>query len=232
MRLLIVEDDPQLGPMLARGLRERAYAVDLVTDGDDALHHAALYVYDAVVLDYMLPRRDGLAVASALRARDVATPILMLTARDAVVDRIAGLDAGADDYLVKPFAFDELLARLRALTRRAGVVLPAVVELGDLAIDTRAQRVEKHGLHVPLTAKEYALLEFLVRRRGALVSRADITAHVWDENHDPLSNTLEVYINRVRKKIDDVGASSHIQTRRGAGYVFDVPAPAPPETWP
>jgi two-component system copper resistance phosphate regulon response regulator CusR len=112
------------------------------------------------------------------------------------------------------------------------VVLPAVVELGDLAIDTRAQRVEKHGLHVPLTAKEYALLEFLVRRRGALVSRADITAHVWDENHDPLSNTLEVYINRVRKKIDDVGASSHIQTRRGAGYVFDVPAPAPPETWP
>src|SRR6185503_5221383 len=184
--------------------------------GDDAMLHAALHEYDLVVLDYMLPRRDGAAVARALRARGLQMPILMLTARDAVADRVAGLDAGADDYLVKPFAFDELLARLRALTRRAGVVLPTVIELGDLRIDTRAQRVEKRGVSVALTAKEYALLEFLARRIGALVSRADITAHVWDENHDPLSNTLEVYINRLRKKIDDSDRSSYIQTRRGA----------------
>ncbi|HEY2163605.1 MAG TPA: response regulator transcription factor, partial [Gemmatimonadaceae bacterium] len=140
------------------------------------------------------------------------------------------LDAGADDYLVKPFAFEELLARLRALTRRGGVVLPTVLELGDITIDTRAQRVEKRGAPVPLTAKEYSLLEFLARRRGALVSRADITAHVWDENHDPSSNTLEVYINRLRKKIDDDGIPSYIQTRRGAGYMFDVPAPALPDS--
>jgi len=230
MRLLVVEDDAQLGATLARGLRERAYAVDLVRDGDEAIHHAALHEYDAVVLDFMLPGRDGLAVARALRARGLQVPILMLTARDAVVDRVAGLDAGADDYLVKPFAFDELLARLRALTRRAGVVLATVLDLGDLAIDTRAQRVTKRGAHVPLTAKEYALLEFLARRRGALVSRTDITAHVWDENHDPMSNTLEVYINRLRKKIDDVDAPSHIQTRRGAGYIFDVPTPALPNS--
>jgi len=232
MRLLVVEDDPHLGATLARGLRERAYAVDLVSDGDDALHHAALHQYDAVVLDYMLPNRDGIAVARTLRARGLEIPILMLTARDAVVDRVTGLDAGADDYLVKPFAFDELLARLRALTRRAGVVLPTVLTLGHLTIDTRAQRVEKRGAHVPLTAKEYALLEFLVRRRGALVSGAEITAHVWDENHDPLSNTLEVYINRLRKKIDDADEPSYIQTRRGSGYVFDLPAPAIPDKRP
>lgn len=230
MRLLVAEDDPQLGAMLVRGLRERAYAVDLVTDGDEAVRHAALHEYDAVVLDYMLPRRDGIAVAHAFRGRGLQTPILMLTARDAVIDRVAGLDAGADDYLVKPFAFDELLARLRALMRRRGVMLPALMTLGDLAIDTRAQRVEKRGAHLSLTAKEYALLEFLARRRGQLVSRMDITAHVWDENHDPSSNTLEVYINRLRRKIDDADAPSHIQTRRGAGYMFDVPSPAEPDS--
>jgi len=232
MRLLVVEDDAQLGAMLARGLREHAYAVDLVADGDDAVLHAALHEYDLVVLDYMLPRRDGAAVARTLRARGLEMPILMLTARDAIADRVAGLDAGADDYLVKPFAFDELLARLRALTRRVGVLLPSIIEVGDLRIDTRAQRVEKRGALVSLTAKEYALLEFLARRRGALVSRADITAHVWDENHDPVSNTLEVYINRVRKKIDDADAPSHIQTRRGAGYMLDVPVPVLPDSKP
>jgi two-component system copper resistance phosphate regulon response regulator CusR len=232
MRLLIVEDDPHLGPMLARGLRERSYAVDLVTDGDAAVQHAALHEYDGVVLDYMLSRRDGIAVARALRARGLRVPILMLTARDAIADRVAGLDAGADDYLVKPFAFDELLARLGALTRRASSVLPTILTVGDLTIDTRAQRVAKRGSQIAFTAKEYALLEFLARNRGALVSRADITAHVWDENHDPLSNTLEVYVNRLRKKIDDEGAPSYIQTRRGAGYLFDVPAPPLLDGWP
>jgi two-component system copper resistance phosphate regulon response regulator CusR len=147
----------------------------------------------------------------------------MLTARDAVVDRIAGLDAGADDYLVKPFAFDELLARLRALARRSAIVLPTALTVGELVVDTRGQRVIKRGEVISLTTKEYALLEFLARNCGTVVSRADITAHVWDENHDPLSNTLEVYINRVRKKIDDEGADSYIQTRRGAGYIMAVP---------
>jgi len=233
MRLLVVEDDPQLGATLSRGLRDRAYAVDLVTDGDDAVYHAAVYEYDAVVLDYMLPGRDGLAVARALRERGFQRPILMLTARDAIVDRVAGLDAGADDYLVKPFAFDELLARLRALVRRSAVILPTILKVGDLEIDTRGQRVIKRGEPISLTNKEYALIEFLARNRGTVVSRADITAHVWDENHDPLSNTLEVYVNRVRKKIDDEGAESYIQTRRGAGYVMSAPtsdAPVPDDS--
>jgi len=232
MRLLIVEDDPRLGAMLVRGLRERAYAVDLVVDGDEALRRAALDEYDVVVLDYMLPGRDGIAVTHALRARGLHTPILMLTARDAIADRIAGLDAGADDYLVKPFAFDELVARLRALSRRGRVVLPTTITLGELTIDTRAQRVTKRGSRLPLTAKEYSLLEFLARHRGALVSRADITAHVWDDNHDPMSNTLEVYINRLRRKIDDAEGLSYIQTRRGAGYMLDAPAASLPDSTP
>jgi two-component system copper resistance phosphate regulon response regulator CusR len=223
MRLLVVEDDPLLGNTLARGLRGHAYAVDLVTDGDDAVYHAAINDYDAVVLDYMLPRRDGLSVARALRQRGLHVPILMLTARDAISDRIAGLDAGADDYLIKPFAFDELLARLRALARRPPPVLDAVITIGQLSVDTRAQRAMKRGRAIPMTAKEYALLEFFARHQGALLSRADITAHVWDENHDPLSNSLEVYINRLRHKIDDEGAESFIETRRGAGYVFSDP---------
>ncbi len=223
MRLLVVEDDPQLGATLARGLRDRAYAVDLVTNGDDAVYHAAIYEYDAVVLDYMLPGQDGLAVARALRQRGLHTPILMLTARDAVGDRVAGLDAGADDYLVKPFAFDELLARLRALVRRSAVFLPTALTVGDLTVDTRSQRVVKRGLAIPLTNKEYALLEFFMRNNETVLSRAEITAHVWDENHDPLSNTLEVYVNRIRNKIDDDHAESYIQTRRGAGYIMAAP---------
>jgi two-component system copper resistance phosphate regulon response regulator CusR len=220
MRLLLVEDDPQLGPTLARGLRELSYAVDLVADGHDAVYRAAINEYDVIVLDYMIPSMDGLAVAREIRSRGRNTPILVLTARDAVADRVAGLDAGADDYLVKPFAFEELLARLRALLRRAANVLPTVIAVGELSLDTRAHRLTKRGREIPLTAKEYALLEFLARNVGAVVSRADITAHVWDDNHDPLSNNLEVFINRVRRRIDDQGAESYIKTRRGSGYLL------------
>ena len=218
MRLLLVEDDPQLGPTLARGLREQAYAVDLVTDGREAVLRIALNEYDVIVLDYMIPELDGLAVAREIRSRGCSAPILMLTARDAIADRVAGLDAGADDYLVKPFAFEELLARLRALSRRAATVLPTVITVGDLSLDTRAHRLTKRGREIQLTTKEYSLLEFLARNAGAVVSRADITAHVWDDNHDPVSNNLEVFINRVRRRIDDDGAESYIRTRRGSGY--------------
>ncbi len=223
MRILLAEDDPLLGPTLARGLRERSYAVDLATDGKDAVYRAAVNEYDIIVLDYMIPEIDGLGVAREIRRRGGNTPILILTARDAVADRVAGLDAGADDYLVKPFAFEELLARLRALSRRAATVLPTIISVGDLTLDTRAHRLTKRGREVPLTAKEYALLEFLARNAGAVVSRADITAHVWDDNHDPLSNNLEVFINRVRRRIDDEGAESYIKTRRGSGYVLAPP---------
>ena len=220
MRILLAEDDPQLGPTRARGLREQSYAVDLATDGKDAIYRAAINEYDIIVLDYMIPEIDGIGVAREIRKRGGNAPILFLTARDAVADRVAGLDAGADDYLVKPFAFEELLARLRALSRRAATVLPTVITVGDLTLDTRAHRLTKRGREIPLTAKEYALLEFLARNVGAVVSRADITAHVWDDNHDPLSNNLEVFINRLRRRIDDVSGESYIKTRRGSGYLL------------
>lgn len=223
MRLLLAEDDPHLGPTLARGLREHSYAVDLVTDGQTALFNVSVNAYDIVILDYMLPVLDGLAVAKEIRQRGQTTPILVLTARGAVRDRVAGLDAGADDYLVKPFAFVELLARLRAISRRSAALLPTTITLGDLVLDTRSHVLTKRGVEIPLTNKEYTLLEHLARNAGAVVSRMDITAHVWDDNHDPTSNTLEVFINRVRRRIDDPGRESYIKTRRGAGYVLAPP---------
>lgn len=226
MRVLLAEDDPRLGRLLAKGLRDQAYAVDLVTDGEMALYQAAVNEYDAIVLDVAMPRRDGLDVCRALRACGSRVPVLMLTARDAVSDRIAGLDAGGDDYLVKPFDFGELLARLRALLRRGHVVLPPAIVVGDLRIDTAGQHVTRAGRAVSLTAKEYALLEFLARHAGAVVSRADICAHVWDDNHDPVSNAIEVYVNRLRRKLDVAGASPLIHTRRGAGYQLAESGPA------
>jgi two-component system copper resistance phosphate regulon response regulator CusR len=220
MRLLLAEDDPQLGPTLARGLREQSYAVDLVNNGTDAIYTAAVNPYDAIVLDYMLPGADGAAVAREIRRRGQTTPILMLTARGAVQDRIAGLDAGADDYLVKPFSFQELLARLRAVMRRGATLLPTTITVGELVLDTRSHVLTKRGVEIPLTAKEYALVEYLARNAGAVVSRIDITAHVWDDNHDPTSNNLDVFINRLRRRLDDPGRESYIKTRRGAGYVL------------
>jgi two-component system copper resistance phosphate regulon response regulator CusR len=226
MRLLLAEDDPQLGPTLARGLREHSYAVDLVVDGQKAIYAAALNAYDVIILDYMLPAVDGLGVAEEIRRRGQTTPILMLTARAAVSDRVAGLDAGADDYLVKPFSFAELLARLRALARRGAALLPSTINVGDLVLDTRSHVLTKRGREIVLTTKEYALFEYLARNAGAVVSRMDITSHVWDDNHDPTSNNLEVFINRVRRRIDDPGGESYIKTRRGAGYVLTAPRAA------
>lgn len=220
MRILIAEDDPLLSRSLAKGLRERAHVVDVVADGESAFVQGVLNAYDAIVLDVMLPRRDGLDVARALRTRDVQAPILMLTARDRVGDKVAGLDAGADDYLTKPFEFEELLARLRALHRRAPSLAPEVLTVGDLAVDTRHQSATRSGRTLALTTKEYVMLEYLARRAGEVVSRADISAHLWDDNHDPSSNALEVYVARLRRKLEAGAARPLLHTRRGAGYML------------
>jgi len=219
MRVLLVEDEPHAAQVLAKGLREQAYAVDVAADGEAALFQAGTSDYDALILDLMLPRVDGLAVCRSIRDAGSAVPILMLTARDAVESRIEGLDSGADDYLVKPYDFGELLARLRALIRRGRQpVLPQRLEAGVLAIDTRRRQAEVEGTVIPLTAKEYALLEYLVRRAGDVVSRSDIAEHVWDEHYDPMSNVVDVYIQRLRRKLETVGQGALIRTRRGEGY--------------
>ena len=223
MRVLVVEDDARLAHVLEKGLREAAYAVDVVGSGKAALYEGAVVPYDAIVLDVNIPEPNGFEVARRLRAKGVASRILMLTARDAVGDRIEGLDAGADDYLTKPFAFDELLARLRALMRRTGEVLPNELAAGDLRLDTRGRRAWVGEDEVALTTKEYALLEYMVRNAGKVIGRAEISDHVWDEAYDPASNLIEVYVNRLRRKIDGDHAQPYIQTRRGAGYVFHPP---------
>src|SRR5256712_1429269 len=200
MRLLLVEDDARIARFVAKGLREQAYAVDVAGTGDDALYQAAVNTYDLVILDVMIPGRDGFAVCRDLRTSGQRMPILMLTARDAVEDRIAGLDHGADDYLTKPFEFRELLARLRALLRRSGDLRPNRIAVEDLMLDTAAQTAARGGRQVPLTTKEDALLEYLARNSGGGVRREAISENVWDETFDPFSNLIEVYINRVRRK--------------------------------
>lgn len=228
MRLLLAEDDPQLREALARGLREQTFAVDTVADGEHAVIQAAVHDYDAIVLDVLMPRRDGLEVCRELRNRGSHVPILLLTARDAVEDRIAGLDAGADDYLTKPFAFGELLARIRALLRRRGEVIPSTIVVGDLIVDTRRHVVTRGGRAIPLTAREYVFLNYLARNAGRVVSRAELTAHVWDENHDPMSNVLDVYLSRLRRKIDGDEAVTLLHTRRGAGIVLEAASDSAP----
>lgn len=219
MRLLLVEDEPDAARILARGLREQAYAVDVAADGPTACYQATVADYDAIILDVMLPGKDGFEVCRQLREEGLAVPILMLTARDAIEDRVAGLDSGADDYLEKPFDFRELLARIRALLRRgARPPLPDRLAVGDLELDTRARRVFRAGREITLTAREYALLECLARRAGAVVGRAEISEHVWDERYDPLSNVIDVYVQRLRRKLDVRGRASVIRTRRGEGY--------------
>jgi len=220
MRILLVEDEPDAARILAKGLRRRKYAVDVAADGEEAEYQASVNDYDLIILDVMLPRKDGLEVCRELRAAGSAVPILMLTARDAVQDRIAGLDTGADDYLTKPFDLHELLARVRALLRRGQALRPEKIGVADLTIDTRAHQVERAGRRVELTGKEYALLEYLARRAGEVVSRAEIGEHVWDENFDPFTNLIEVYIQRLRRKIDDGHRLKLIRTLRGEGYLL------------
>jgi len=225
MRILLVEDEPDAAHVLAKGLREHAYAVDVAADDDAAIFQAGTTDYDGVILDVMLPLVDGIGVCRAIRDAGCAVPILMLTARDAVESRVAGLDAGADDYLIKPYDFRELMARLRALVRRGHQpVLPERLVVGPLAVETRSHRVLVNGREILLRAKEYALLEYFARRAGEVVSRADIAEHVWDDRYDPLSNVVDVYVQRLRRKLDRPGHESMIRTRRGEGYQL---APAP-----
>ena len=221
MRILLVEDEPRMANVIAKGLREQSYAVDVAQDGVAGLYEASINDYDVIVLDVLLPRRNGYEVCRDLRKRGDTTPILMLTARAAVDDRITGFDAGADDYLTKPFSFRELLARIRALLRRDAKLRPDILEIADLVIDVASHRVSRANHDVQLTAKEYALLEYLGRRAGELVSRADIAAHVWDDTFDPFSNAIEVYINRLRKKIDGKHSNKLLHTRRGEGYILE-----------
>jgi DNA-binding response OmpR family regulator len=221
VRILLVEDEEDAARVLAKGLRERTYAVDVAYDGESALEKAAVADYDLVLLDILLPGRNGLEVCAELRARGIATPVLMLTALDQVPARIAGLDCGADDYMGKPFDLEELLARIRALLRRGPRLEKSIIEVADLKLDTGSRTVTRAGRRVELTTKEYALLEYLARRQGEVVGRAEISGHVWEEDYDPFSNLIEVYIQRLRKKIDEGHSGPRLlHTRRGQGYLL------------
>ena len=222
MRFLLVEDEPRVARFIAKGLREQGYAIDTAPDGDEALFKASISEYDLIILDVMLPLKNGFDVCKALRAAGAKSPILMLTARDAVNDRVKGLDSGADDYLTKPFDFKELLARLRALLRRANDLRPAVLRVADLTLNTASHTVVRGGKSISLTAKEYSLLEFFMLREDKLVSRAEIAEHVWDENFDPFSNIIDVYVRRLRKKVDENFDPPLIHTRRGEGYMLSA----------
>lgn len=220
MRLLLVEDEVDAAEMLAKGLREHAYAVDLAPDGPDAVRKIHDNTYDLILLDLMLPGKLGIEVCRELRGAGNATPVLMLTARDAIESRIAGLDAGADDYLCKPFDLQELLARMRALLRRGPALRDPLLRIGDLQINTRDHTARRGGRPIDLTAKEYALLEFFARHSGRVIGRAEISEHVWDEDYDAFSNLIEVYVQRLRRKIDTPGEPALLRTRRGEGYIL------------
>ncbi len=217
MRLLIIEDDPLLLRSLSAGLREEGYAVDTAADGGDGLFKATSLSYDCVVLDGMLPVFDGWEVLRRLRVDQKTTPVLMLTARDAVPDRIRGLDCGADDYLTKPFDSDELLARIRALIRRSSGQASNLMEIGGVVIDTAARHVSLHGEVVALTPREYSLVEYLARHRGSVVNRTELYEHLFDEDDDTLSNLLDVHVSNIRKKL----GAEFITTRRGHGYCIE-----------
>jgi DNA-binding response OmpR family regulator len=220
MRVLVVEDNPDMGPHLERGLREHGFAVDLVTDGNRALDFAATGVYDILILDRMLPGRDGLDVLRQLRAADVRTPAIFLTAKVSVGDRVEGLDSGADDYLVKPFSFAELLARIRVVLRRGPEIQPPSFMVGDLMLDPVARKVERGGERIELSAKQFALLHYLMRHAGQVVSRTMIQEHVWNYEYDGLTNVVDVHINRLRNKVDRGFDRPLIHTLRGVGYVL------------
>ncbi|MGY1630724.1 response regulator transcription factor [Geodermatophilus sp. SYSU D01186] len=223
MRVLVVEDSTKMRDVLVRGLTEAGHAVDAVADGSAGLAWATSVLYDAVVLDVMLPGMDGFAVCRTLRDRLVWTPVLMLTARDAVPDRVYGLDSGADDYLVKPFAFTELLGRLRALQRRGAPPRPALLRCGPITLDPAAHTVECRGEEVELSRREYALLEFLLRHPGHVLSRSQILEQVWGQDYDGLSNVVDVYVKYLRDKIDRRFSLDLVQTVRGAGYRLACP---------
>jgi DNA-binding response OmpR family regulator len=218
MRILVVDDDRRLSAVIKRGLLEEAYAVDLAYDGEEGEYMAEVNPYDLIILDIMLPGKDGIEICRDLRAKKVNTPILMLTAKDTVEDKVRGLDVGADDYLVKPFAFNELMARIRAMLRREGMSKSPELRVGDLTLDTLTRQVRRGERPVELTTKEYVILEYFMRHPNVVVTRTMIEEHAWDYDFDSLSNLVDVYIRRLRRKIDNEGEDSLIQTVRGAGY--------------
>ncbi len=218
MKILLIEDDPRTARALGRGLREEGYAVEIAPSGEEAEDLTAVNDYAVIVLDWYLPGKDGLTVCRDLRARGKTTPILMLTARDALADRVAGLDTGADDYLTKPFAFEELLARLRALLRRSELARPPVLHAGDLALDPATHRVTRAGVAVDLTTKEYLILEVLMRHAGRVVSRAQIEEQVWGDTRDFATNAIDVHLSHLRRKIGHDRCGPVLRTLRGRGY--------------
>jgi two-component system, OmpR family, copper resistance phosphate regulon response regulator CusR len=233
MKLLVVEDEETTAAFLRRGLTEEGWVVDVATDGDRAREAVAVYDYDAILLDVMLPGEDGFSLCRRWRAEGLTLPILFLTARDEIADRVEGLNLGADDYLVKPFAFEELLARVRALLRRGrNIAVPAEIRIGDLVIDTNRRRVERDGKRIPMTAREYQLLEYLARNAGKIVTRTALWDHVWESGAEPDSNVVDVYVRYLRNKLGR--APDLIETVRGAGYVLDAGSTAQqePETEP
>lgn len=222
MRILVVEDDKRLASVIKRGLVEEGYSVDSVYDGEEAQYMGETTPYDLIILDIMLPKKDGIVVCQELRARKVSMPILMLTAKDSIEDRVTGLDSGADDYLTKPFAFSELLARVRALMRRDLLFKAPKLQAGDLVMDTLTREVWKGQRKIELTAKEYSILEYFMRHPNMVVTRTMLEEGAWNYDFDSLSNIVDVYIRRLRSKIDDEGEDSLIQTLRGAGYRLAV----------
>jgi DNA-binding response OmpR family regulator len=218
MRVLVVEDERRLASIIKRGLIEEGYAVDAVYDGEEAQYMAETTTYDIIVLDIMLPKKDGIAVCKDLRTRKINTPILMLTARDSVEDRVKGLDSGADDYVIKPFAFSELLARIRALLRRESLSKTPKIQVGDLLLDTLTREAWRGDRKIELTTKEYAILEYFMSHPNMVITRTMIEENAWDYEYDSMSNIIDVYIRRLRRKIDGDSEDSLIQTVRGAGY--------------
>lgn len=223
MRILVVEDSRRLAGIIKRGLVEEGYTVDNAYDGEEAEYMAETTPFDLIILDVMLPKKDGLAVCRELREKKVSTPVLMLTAKDSVEDKVAGLDSGADDYQVKPFAFAELLARVRALLRREILPKTQKLQAGDLVMDVQTREVWRGERKLELTAKEHAILEYFLRRPNAVVTRTMLGENVWDYEFDGISNIIDVYVRRIRCKIDEDGQNSLIQTLRGAGYRLRVP---------
>lgn len=224
MRLLVVEDEPGIAAFLKQGLSEEGFAVDMAVDGEEGLDYALATPYDAIVLDVMLPKRSGLEVCAELRGRGLRTPILILTARGAVEDRVRGLDTGADDYLLKPFAFPELLARLRALLRRPAAALPTRLALADLTLDPATRRVERAGRRLDLTPREFTLLELFLRHPGQVLGRTQIAERVWGFDFYHESNVVDVYVRYLRQKIDEGFEPKLLHTVRGAGYRMEAPA--------
>ena len=222
MRLLVVEDDRALASLLVRALREESYAVDLAQDGQEAEWLAFENPYDVIVLDLMLPVKDGITVLKNLRTGGISTPVLILTAKDSTDDIVKGLDEGGDDYLKKPFSLDELLARVRALLRRKDTEVATVIDVGPIRIDPAKKQVTREGKPIDLTAKEYALMEYFGRNAGVVLSRTQLSEHVWDMNFEPTSNVVDVYVGYLRNKIDKPWESNYIKTMRGHGYMLDI----------